>query len=758
MPAPTVTLPLYGAAPNQIARVSDLEAGINAGFLLLWDAKAQQENSGRIYASRLGAENDRVAGNLPATLGRVVTLEGGYAVFRGALAEGPDPLAETSPWWGVLMRVPSEALINGLVEAGAYREQQRVGDNPRLYSTSLAGVQPPATSVTSDGIVATIHGSGVIARRALLAVEPGRVYALRAAIRRLVNSLDPANDAVRIAVAWYDRLGVSISPDHTVVQDITDLTVAAGRRIVSKTMSKAGAGGEIVIPAGAIYLRPYVEAFGAGAQTGVEVIDWQDVTDRQIWSPDVSDVQDRLGALESLDLGERLAGLEEDSAVPATARYPDRPTAVSASVRASAEVMDIPGVGAFVRTAGAHAIESADGALWAPRDTARLTQFASEAEAMEYMADVGGEIVVPRGVHQIGPLVLPKQGASGRRVILRGEGHGSVLETSATGNFIYAGDPTAQGGGLGWEIRDLKLRKAGAVAGVGLFLERANIARIRNVGFEGFEDAIRMSETYSAFITECHATGLSRDFLRLMTRSFHLVLRENAVFNIGGYLVNFAGSVPSINVKIDSNDIEICAGAIKSAGFIHGLSYTGNYIEQAFGPVFDFAQTVTGEICGGNSFQLSPLNTVANFAGNFHGNHVVEAGFAWGAGSYPTVGNNVRGTNGVVSPSPKRREVLGAAYMDQSSYDPIGFYKDATGRVYLTGNATRDLDQAAPTFPYTIFTLPAGYRPSATMTFATQGTTTGTAKIRIAVTGAVIVESATTPDIGMGGINFMAAV
>lgn len=398
-------------------------------------------------------------------------------------------------------------------------------------------------------------------------------------------------------------------------------------------------------------------------------------------------------------------------------------------------------------------------AKWRPVSTPLLTDFASAQAAVDWLAGSGGEMVIPAGVHALtAPINLSKLGPTGRRAVLRGEGQSSVLEFSGfSGESIYAGDPVTQGSSLGWDLRDFRIRGQANTAGTGIFLERANSARIKRVWFERMQDAILISETYGARITECHATSLGRDFLRAAGRTFHLVMRENGAFGIGGYFLNLMNTDASLNIRLLDNDIEVCGGVVKSAGRIHGLSYQGNYMEQSSGPMFDFSQAVRGEISAGNTFQMSGAQTIANLLGAFHGNHVIDIQVAWGANSFPSVGNNAAGPNGTVAPSPKRVPVIGNAYMAHRSHDQIGYYKDPTGRVYLQGNATRDTAQPAPTLPYVLFNLPVGFRPASPMTFGTQGTTNGITKFRITGTGDVVIEHTGTGDIGLGGINFMAA-
>lgn len=402
-------------------------------------------------------------------------------------------------------------------------------------------------------------------------------------------------------------------------------------------------------------------------------------------------------------------------------------------------------------------------AKWRPTATPYLTDWAVAQQAIDWLAGVGGEIIIPAGTHTLqDPLNLSKLGPLGRRAVLRGEGQSSILQfTGLTGDAIYAGSSTTPGSGLGWELRDFRIRGDVNTAMTGVFLENANSARIKRVWFERMQDAIRMANTYGARISECHATNLGRDFLRLATRTYHLMLRENGAFGIGGYFVNCVatpGSGTCINMRLDGNDVEVCGGIIKSTLPIDGLAYVSNYMEQASGQLFDFDAAVTGEITGGNTLQMSGAQVIDNFRGRFANNHLYQVQFSWGATSFPSgVVDNVLGASASIQSAPAKLPTINAPYIPHGgNYTLPSYRKDDTGRVFLNGNIRRDTAQAVPTYPFVLFTLEAGYRPGLSQTFTTVGATQGASKIRVSDTGEVVLEVAATSDVGLGGINFMA--
>nr|WP_314094231.1 hypothetical protein [uncultured Shinella sp.] len=218
-----------------------------------------------------------------------------------------------------------QASIAGESAAALALPYSRPGDSPSRFTPSLTGGDPaelPAYSVDDvveddNGRVIRIAGSGVVGQRGIFAIEQGRTYLARAVVRRRVNTNDPANDAVRVALTWYDQNRERLpSPLVTSIQTLTDLTVSSGRRTVSSLVSFTPGDSVIAAPANARYARIFVQTFGTVAQTDVEVVYWADVTDASVFAPDVSAFDARLGALESDDLDPRLTALEAAVTAP----------------------------------------------------------------------------------------------------------------------------------------------------------------------------------------------------------------------------------------------------------------------------------------------------------------------------------------------------------------------------------------------------------------------------------------------------------
>jgi hypothetical protein len=281
------------------------------------------------------------------------------------------------------------ATRTAFLESGINTTAGRPGEDRGAYTSSLAGgpfLDRPAlsapTAFGSEGSVVRFSGSGLITTRRLVAIEAGRVYSSRYAVRRRTNSPDPSNDAVVCGVAWYDQAGNLLAggSGRAVVRSYLDLTADDGRQAVGAVISSApGVGIDIVAPPGARFFAPYVELFGISHVTDVEVLTGRDITDATVYAPDVSAFESRLSAQESQDAGSRLAVLESAVTSPKTFLAENRAAIVAANIPVSVTLLRLAGYAAagdggraeYARVAGEPThpgkIMSKDGAWWAMR-------------------------------------------------------------------------------------------------------------------------------------------------------------------------------------------------------------------------------------------------------------------------------------------------------------------------------------------------------------------------------------------------------
>ncbi len=244
----------------------------------------------------------------------------------------------------------------------------RPGEARRFWTSVVEGAGgasiPSGWVVTdTDGAVARVPAGNRIASKQAVRLEAGRVYQLRAVVRRRVDPVDPAQDGVVIAVRWLGAGKGALAQSTTKVATLVDLSVSAGRRQVIGYLSTGNTGenwtstppdgapppgkawlqsdgaylvdgsgayiygpdgsGLHIAPAATRYCRPYVEVFGSAA-ADVEVIELLDVTRSVFLGQDVSIFDSRLQALEGFDAGSRLTAIEQVLATPTSGTYASR--------------------------------------------------------------------------------------------------------------------------------------------------------------------------------------------------------------------------------------------------------------------------------------------------------------------------------------------------------------------------------------------------------------------------------------------------
>lgn len=276
-----------------------------------------------------------------------------------------------------LLREPGEAPTNWTAEI-----DEPAGAPDPLDATNRV--------VGTDGAVLRYSGAGIVASRGYYRIETGRIYKARFVVRRRVNSPDPSSDAVRCGMRWYDQAKVPLSGGYGLVEDLTDLSTDDGRVVVTGVISRAsGDTVTLVAPSAARYGKPYVQFFGAGHTTDVEVIDLVDVTDAALYSPDLTSLESRLGAVESLDLGDRVETLESAVGIPLALTFPTIGDLEAATIGGLIETVELfwgealgDGLGGtYTRTAPTGDVQSADGAWWTRINPKVLVASQAEAEA-----------------------------------------------------------------------------------------------------------------------------------------------------------------------------------------------------------------------------------------------------------------------------------------------------------------------------------------------------------------------------------------
>ncbi|GAB5376465.1 MAG: hypothetical protein AcusKO_29270 [Acuticoccus sp.] len=254
-----------------------------------------------------------------AAIGAAVSTE--VASRNSAIADATNGLAEqttTAPLW-----------------------VSRPGDDPGEWTEAKAGGDPinrPSVETLPevhavDGRVLPRPAAGVAAWRRYLPLEANRVYAVRYKFRRAVAGTDPMGDGVTCGILWYNRDKVLIDESEV---STTSPEPGDGLQTVSGTFASSAGIADTTAPAGAVYCAPFFETFGSDGKTWLISTGVADITNAFSYAPDVDAVADRVTALESLDLGDRLDTVESALSSPKTVSFSTLAEALSGSVPVSA--------------------------------------------------------------------------------------------------------------------------------------------------------------------------------------------------------------------------------------------------------------------------------------------------------------------------------------------------------------------------------------------------------------------------------------
>lgn len=231
----------------------------------------------------------------------------------------------------------------------------RPGDAPTRYTFVTAasalggsrGALPlvPASMLTSGdgGAIIRVDGSGIVASRAALAVEPGRLYRTRYVVQRRANPADPSGDAVVCGIVYLDQ-SLRVLGDVVAVRAFPALVTANGRQESEALISRSvGLGAAFQAPASARFMVPVVAVYGPDALTDVEVLSVEDVSGAFVLAPPIADFEARLAALEGADLAARVQLLESEAGTPSKMTFGSKGDASYAAIPDSVQVVELLG-------------------------------------------------------------------------------------------------------------------------------------------------------------------------------------------------------------------------------------------------------------------------------------------------------------------------------------------------------------------------------------------------------------------------------
>ncbi|BBE74372.1 hypothetical protein [Oharaeibacter diazotrophicus] len=252
---------LDGRASVAEARLSSVEAANGSAFLRLSGAEtrllgveaATAAAAAEISAARGGEAS--LDARADAVEARVAAVEAAAALWRAATAAA-----------------------SGLDE--------RPGDAPWCFSADLAGAFDDKVPLdgalvreSADGLVVELQGEATVSPRRVWRLEPGRVFTVTAAVRRAVDPVDPAIDAVELGLVALTSAKALMPIAPVVLVRSENLFAIDGRVLLSATVAgEAGTDIDVVWPAGVVYAAVYVRTFGGTHRTQVETIRVEDTT------------------------------------------------------------------------------------------------------------------------------------------------------------------------------------------------------------------------------------------------------------------------------------------------------------------------------------------------------------------------------------------------------------------------------------------------------------------------------------------------
>ncbi|WP_226781828.1 hypothetical protein [Oceaniglobus trochenteri] len=196
----------------------------------------------------------------------------------------------------------SESALDARIDHIAISDVTRPGEAPDQYSSSLTGEPEDRPAIVAGalavddiaGKVWALPGSSVIAPRRAYAMTADAVYRLRVKIRMIADSTDPTGDAVQ--VVWQNLNKNKVAISQAVLKTWDNPKVVDGLLTLTALISRNEDGGGIdyATPATARYGVPALVTNGNTAITGVQSVEWLDVSDLLLGGADVAGLRDNL--------------------------------------------------------------------------------------------------------------------------------------------------------------------------------------------------------------------------------------------------------------------------------------------------------------------------------------------------------------------------------------------------------------------------------------------------------------------------------
>ncbi|WP_127104376.1 hypothetical protein [Pararhodobacter zhoushanensis] len=271
MPAPTVTRPVTGTAPNKGISIEADKAAIDG---------ALAENYGNIEAHKAATDNPHSVTKAQLGLGSVDNTADVDKPVSTATQAALDAKAALS----ALTTETAGRILSDVIVGYA-----RPGEMPEAYRSEITGAASAGTPYSGSNVVVDdelgacielVDVATHVAARQPTPTEPGRVYLLRVAVKRESDPADPLGDAVEYGVRFLQPAltGVAGGSGNRVISIDDPLVAADGWQYFDATFSIDVEGVDYTIPAGAAFGAPWVRTYGTDHQTRIARVELTDIS------------------------------------------------------------------------------------------------------------------------------------------------------------------------------------------------------------------------------------------------------------------------------------------------------------------------------------------------------------------------------------------------------------------------------------------------------------------------------------------------
>jgi hypothetical protein len=378
-------------------------------------------------------------------------------------------------------------------------------------------------------------------------------------------------------------------------------------------------------------------------------------------------------------------------------------------------------------------------------DTAAIQAAANYCASVATGGALGAKLYFPAGLYKTSAAINITAG-----FIVYGDGVGST-KFRTNNNYVFS--CTASGA----MFRDLFVAGPYGAASNGINLNGANNCIIERCTFQNQVTGVQLTNSFSVEIIGCTFDTCYTYGVYAGTICHSLIIERSGFFSCGvlnsGQAINL--TVASNNIGIKDNDFEYNYVGIQLMGCT-SVEITGNYMEYPSSTHFSFPALCYSVVIennwialgtsGGASLTISRIN-----GGSFKYNSVYNQSVAFDSTTLVgfTVGVNYKAGTGTLGGPPYIAPTLANSWGQQGGYTVVGYIKDDNGYVRLKGCLY------GGTVPAVMFTLPVGYRPSETSTFAT-ASPSGPGIVTVNTDGTIVPSGAASNNPSVNGIAFYA--